>query len=263
MTWLLLAGLAVAAPRGKVVVDDAVEPMWDVGEADAVKLEIIEVFIENEAYDQALSAIAIVRADGLDAPDLDYLQARALIGKGLAGDAVSLLDDQYERDPERNRVLCLAYMHLSEVAQAEVACRKALKHTGRNANSQRVAELHNNLGFVLAAQGNYKAAIDEYREALELDPSLSRARNNLGFAEAALGRDDAALNSFRAALSPSYTDPDLIEAEAWYNLAVAQTLRGDIQHARVSYNHVLELVPGHARALQAIQDLTPNNKETP
>ena len=44
------------------------------------------------------------------------------------------------------------------------------------------ATAHSNLGGALTAKGDFQAAIREYQEALRLDPTLANAYNNLGYA---------------------------------------------------------------------------------
>ncbi len=257
MFLVLLTTLASAA-------DPQPTSTWDPAEAQQVQLELIEVLIDSKQPDKALYAITEVRAGGVSGAALDILQARALIAKGLPMDAVLLLEDQYMRDYERHRVVCLAYMDLKETDQAEVSCRKALRFAPSELPTTELADLHNNLGFVLASQNRHEEAILSYREALKLSPNLARARNNLGFSQAALGKDELALDTFRAALSASLGfDPEILEAEAYFNLGVAQQARGANQEAKDSFHQALKHVPGHAKAREALDQMTPNLKEAP
>jgi len=58
--------------------------------------------------------------------------------------------------------------------------------------SSRFAQASNNLGIVLAAQGNSDAAVSRYRVPIALDPNLVEAYVNLGKVLAEQGRlDDA------------------------------------------------------------------------
>jgi tetratricopeptide (TPR) repeat protein len=257
MLALLLASVALAA-------DPQPTSTWDPAEAEQVQLELIEVLIDSEQPDKALYAITEVRAGGVTGAPLDILQARALVAKGLPMDAVLLLEDQYMRDFQRHKVVCLAHMDLKETEAAEVNCRKALRFAPSDLTSTDLADLHNNLGFVLASQNRHEEAILSYREALKLSPNLARARNNMGFSQAALGQDDKALDTFRAALSASLGfDPEILEAEAYFNLGVAQLARGADQEAKDSFHTALKHVPGHAKARAALDKMTPNLKEAP
>ncbi len=237
---------------------------WDPAEAEQVQLELIEVLIDSKQPDKALYAITQVRAGGMTGADLDILQARALVAKALPMDAILLLENQYMRNYQRHKVMCLAHMDLKETDEAELNCRKALRFAPGTLSSIDVADLHNNLGFVLASQNRHEEAIHSYREALKLSPNLTRARNNMGFSQAALGQDETALNTFRSALSASLGfDPEILEAEAHFNLGVAQLARGADQQAKGSFHTALKHVPGHANARDALDQMTPNLKEAP
>ncbi len=244
--WMACAG-RVGVPTPDVVA-------WDVEDKDMVRMEVIEAFIDSGNCDRALYAISTVRADGLEGRTLDLLQARALICKGLPGDALNLLDKHYLRDAERNRVVCLAHMDLGEIAEAQKACLAAIKHTPRSDDASRRADLQNNYGFTLAAGGRHEDAIMAYQEALRLDPDLHRARNNYAFSLAALGQDDQAWKQFLAAQSP-LSGPETAQANAWLNLGLAQQGRGDTEAARESFQRALDLVPGHSRATDALASL--------
>jgi tetratricopeptide (TPR) repeat protein len=71
-----------------------------------------------------------------------------------------------------------------------------------------------NLANVLAALGKTEAAVERYRQAVEIDPQYAAAWSNLGNAVATLGEVDEALDAWRRAVE---IDPDLTEAV--YNLA--------------------------------------------
>ena len=75
---------------------------------------------------------------------------------------------------------------------------------------------HYNLGNAYADLGEYANAIESYKQAIKLDPTLSKPHNNLGLAYAALNRMSEAADEFKAAvrLRPQY-------AEAHFNLGVA------------------------------------------
>ena len=79
-----------------------------------------------------------------------------------------------------------------------------------------------------------------------------------------MGKDEKALDTFRAALSASLGfDPEILEAEAYFNLGVAQLARGADQEAKGSFHTTLKHVPGHANARDALDQMTPNLKEAP
>jgi len=243
---LACAGGRVGAPPPETV--------WDPENRNTVQMEVIEAYIDSGNCDRALYGISSVRNDGLADPNLDFLQARALLCKGLPGDAVKLLEDQYVRSPERNRLMCLAHMDMGQVDDAVQACGAALKHTPKNTDSERRAELFNNHGFTLAAAGRHDEAAEAFEDALQLDPDFHRARNNYAFSLAAQGHDNLAYDQFLAAQSPSGGIRQA-QANAWLNLGLAQQGRGDAEAARESFQNALQLVPDHPRATHALSSL--------
>jgi tetratricopeptide (TPR) repeat protein len=70
------------------------------------------------------------------------------------------------------------------------------------------AENHYNLGNALAALNETEKAVASYRQALQLDPSFSRAHNNLGVLELRRGNWREARASFEEALRhrPGYAE---------------------------------------------------------
>ncbi len=96
------------------------------------------------------------------------------------------------------------------------------------------SELLGDLGYVHYQQDRLEQAEDDLNRALDLDGRNQRALNNLGLVLAAQGKDDRALALFRQVSSP---------AEAYANLAYAQTQRGDLQAAESNYHRALESEP--------------------
>lgn len=249
-----MSPLLLLACAGRFAIQPPETGSWDVDEKDQIRIEVIEAYLDTGSCDRALHAISSVRNDGMQGPTLDLLQARAMICMGLPTDALILLEGRYERNPERNRVLCVAHMDLGNVEAAQAACAKAIKYTPRDTDADRRAELHNNYGFTLAAQGRHDEAIQAYQEALRLDPDMHRARNNYAFSLAAMGQDDQAWEQFLAAQSPLF-GPENAMANAWLNLGLAQQGRGDMEDARSSFHKALALVPDHPRANDALSTL--------
>lgn len=86
-------------------------------------------------------------------------------------------------------------------------------------------------------------AMDAYRRALELDPSLAAAHTNLGIACYRRGKTDEARQHFERALS---LDPDL--PEAGYNLANLHEETGELDLAIAEYRRVALTSPTFADA---------------
>ena len=84
------------------------------------------------------------------------------------------------------------------------------------------AEVHNNLGNVLSAQGKIDEAADQYQRAVTLKPGLPEAHNNLGNVLRDRGELDQALAGYEMAvqLRPNF-------AEAHYGRSNLKTFRAD------------------------------------
>lgn len=225
---------------------------WSVEERDEVRLEVVHALLERQRYDLALKAISELRSDGLSDLQLDLYQAEALTGQKLYSESVALLKKMAPKGgDERLKLLGLAYFGQSDLDNAA----RAFKRAARQASRSDKPDLFNNLGFALAADGQHEEAIEAYTKALSLDPSLARARNNMGFSLAALGRDDEAHAAFRAAAETSGVAGTRAQAEAWYNLGVARTIREDANGAREAWTGALHQNPDHAQARAALDAL--------
>lgn len=123
------------------------------------------------------------------------------------------------------------------------------------------AEAHNNLGYALLVTGRASAAIEHCEEALRIDPGHSLAHNNLGNALVQTGRASEAIDHYKQTLrmSPNFAD-------AHFNLAAALAQMGRISEAIEELKAALRINPNDADArnnlmkLEAVQKTTPANK---
>jgi predicted O-linked N-acetylglucosamine transferase (SPINDLY family) len=113
-----------------------------------------------------------------------------------------------------------------------------------------VAEVHNDHGVILGAQGKLDAAAAAFEQAVRLKPDYIEARNNLGAALQQLGRrayesgrlDEALAQSRRlVALHPD-------AAGARNNLANVLRELGKTEDALAQYDHALAIDPGFVAA---------------
>ena len=90
---------------------------------------------------------------------------------------------------------------------------------------------HNNRGDAYVAQGNFDAAINDYDQAISLNPDFARPFNNRGFAYLKKGDYDRALKDFDQAikLKSDY-------GRAFANRAEVHQLRHDYQSAVRDYD---------------------------
>jgi len=86
--------------------------------------------------------------------------------------------------------------------QATDTLKQALKRAqGEAEPAEAMALIENALGFALAAQSNYKAAIPHYRKALQAKPEYPVALNNLAYALEKQLKPDEAREAYEQALN--------------------------------------------------------------
>jgi tetratricopeptide (TPR) repeat protein len=100
------------------------------------------------------------------------------------------------------------------------------------------ADEHLRNGIDAQRRGDVSAAINEYRQALAMEPTLLEARANLGAALAAAGQFDAAIDEDNRALEQA---PGNIALKK--NLGLAYYKKGDMVHARTEFAAVNAVRP--------------------
>jgi tetratricopeptide (TPR) repeat protein len=107
-----------------------------------------------------------------------------------------------------------------------------------------IAEVHNNMGFLLHQRGDSVGALAEYRKAIAINPADPGALNNLGSALRDLGSIEEAEVCYRRALSIKQDHP-----EANNNLGMLLSDRGQQSEALACYRKALSVDPAHPGAL--------------
>jgi tetratricopeptide (TPR) repeat protein len=103
------------------------------------------------------------------------------------------------------------------------------------------AEEHRKKGALLNAQGNYDAAIPEFRQALRLMPDLTRAHFGLGEALQGKGDLDGAMAEYKTVLSRYPDDPD-----THTSMGTLLQKKGDLDGAIAEYRTALRQRPDDA-----------------
>ncbi len=116
--------------------------------------------------------------------------------------------------------------------------------TGRNnAHLYKLALAHSQDGEVYSKNGDYEKAIQEFNEALRLNPGLASAHYNRGEIYFQRGDYQQAIRDFTRTigLAPDYTF-------AYYSRGVANERTGEIEEAILDFTHTVRLKPSYAPA---------------
>lgn len=105
---------------------------------------------------------------------------------------------------------------------------------------------HNNLGIVLARQGEYEEAIYHYKEAIRIKPDDFQAHNNLG---GALDKQGDHISAIRHYLESLRINPD--DPVTHYNLGLSLLDTGNYADAASHLDEALRKRPGFAEAFFA------------
>ena len=109
---------------------------------------------------------------------------------------------------------------------------------------------HHNLGHALAVQGNQRAAIPHFNEALRLRPNYAQAYQNRGSAYAAQGQTEAAMADFREAIRwrPDYES-------AYCCLASLLAQQSKLAEAESNFVAAVHFKPDYAEAHMKLGNL--------
>jgi len=121
------------------------------------------------------------------------------------------------------------------------------------------AEAHNNLGYALSVTGRTSAAIEQCKEALRIDPTYAHAHNNLGNALAQTGRASEAIDHYKQTLR---MNPN--SADAHSNLGAALAQMGRISEAIEELKAAVRINPNNIDArnnLIYVEGLQKSNQE--
>lgn len=104
-------------------------------------------------------------------------------------------------------------------------------------------QAHNNLGLFLRNSGRMYEAIDEYQQALRIDPTSAETHNNLGAVYQFTNQPSAAIEQYEAAvrIKPDYPGMQ-------FNLGQVLLLQGEIPEAIDHLEQAVRLAPDNANA---------------
>lgn len=215
------------------------------GDSVQVRLELVDVLLEQGRPDSALTLITTLRTEGIDTVALSVVEAQAMGATGMLTEASTILAEVVADHPDHGPawaalgVIRLGAEDLEGALPALTQATTLLPHN---------PDVRNNLGFAQLAAGQHATAITTLREALHIAPSDPRIRTNLAYALVGDGQTVQALELFRA---------DGSEADAQYHLGVGLEMGGHLDNARLAYTAAITANPQHQHSLEALDRLSP------
>jgi tetratricopeptide (TPR) repeat protein len=218
--------------------------------------ELTDVFaIQDEIAQSVVSALRLTllgETPSVVATDTRaytlYLQARHLATRGTPQsmlDAIPLYRQSLEIDPQFIPAWLGLGANFSNMASTKdmspaeaypeimTAARRVLEIDATNAD-----------GHVLMAwaedntAGNYQAALNHYKKALELDPNNTRARGGLALLYRHLGQIDRAI-----LMQESLLEIDPVNASLYFNLGMSYVAADDLARAATAFDNALSINP--------------------
>jgi tetratricopeptide (TPR) repeat protein len=196
-------------------------------------------YFNAQQYDKAAAPLALAYAGEPANIELRRMLALAWFNAEAFDKAAELLASDPGRDaePSLQYAYGLALVRSDRAAEAEDIFTRLLTQHGDN------AELHVVLGQAHAQQGDYDAAIESLRRALELRPSVAEANSTLGTIYLRQGRLAEASAALKAELAAHPED-----TRAQHTLATVLDLEGQSAEALSILKSVLKTRPDYAAA---------------
>lgn len=158
---------------------------------------------------------------------------------------------EFPRAPVLHNIVGAANMGLKRLDTALQNYRQALEI------NPHYAEAHNNMANALKDKGDLEAAIASYQEAIRLKPDYAEAHNNMGTVLLAQGHAEAAIASFERAieLKPDYARACNNMAAAHNDLGMELSSQGDFAGAKAHYKTAIKLNPAHFSGYNNLGDV--------
>jgi len=182
-----------------------------------------------------------------DCQQKSFFLAYALRHAGRYDEALASLDKAKSQQGDIQKIALERIATLRHAGKFEEAA-KELKGIS---NFQKVsAEYHYQAARLYEATGNYEASMENFQEAIEINPSHHKALFHLAYACDLRGDEEAAIDYYRQVVqqSPMYVS-------ALLNLAVLYEDHGEYEKAARCVEKVLDAHPNHARALLYEKDI--------
>jgi len=137
---------------------------------------------------------------------------------------------------------------------AIAACGRAITSGIYNGNN--LANLFLNRGVEYSSKGDNDRAIQDYDQAIRLNPKHANTFYNRGVAYRSKGQYDRAIADYDQAIRLNPQDADF-----FFERGVAYGLKGQYDRAISNYNEAIRLDPQHASAIKYRQEATAKKKQ--
>ena len=215
-----------------IVVDPAVIPhqLGRLMQNERAKTELMRIRDKLDGYQKELATAQERLATTKDAAEAKlFLQHRS--------DILGLIDTE-----EQFAHTWMSLLGAREREQHEDRAKQETRTQKKElAGTPDNAEEHRKKGGLLNKQGNYDAALAEFRQALRIMPDLDRAHLGIGAALQGKGDVDGAIAEYRSLLARHPNDPDTHN-----NLGTALQQKGDVAPAIAEYRTALQFQPDDA-----------------
>lgn len=186
-----------------------------------------------------LSASGCARREAVPTPE-----DRVVMHQVVKGETLAMIAEDYYGDPSRADELGqINGLHGTDLDPGTVIQIVMNPRELERFKSHKQARVPYNRGLELSAKGSYLEAIEQFQDALQIDPDFIEARYNLGVTYQKMNAYDRALKQFVTVVRLRPERPD-------YRFA-AGTCRFHLQQYRRAagdFERVLELDPGHLKA---------------
>ena len=228
-------------------------------EPEMVEAMIMLGFVFEQTGDPMSALDQYTTALALDPGNINALRSRAGVNLELHRDREAIQDLErlcdlgLDGDGARIR-LAVAYLRLGELDTARDHYRKALD---LNLEALDEAQVRHHLGLIEDRSGSTERAVEEYRTALALDPSLTAARLDLASALNRLGQHQEAVELYRQVIEvdPRSSRARRGEADALASMGRWREARQCLEEGWQALPESGELLHALARLLASADDL--------
>ncbi len=173
----------------------------------------LRLFMRSQKFDAALELVEWHIRQNPNQPRLYMAQAMVYQRQGNFVAAIKSLTKVLELEPnhgDASLTLCLIFAELGQYDEASEIFTRARPHCkSRQANAKKaIAEFHRKTAAAYAAAGIMYPAIQEYKKALDLDPSLDECGFALAELYANLGQKDKRIDELNRVLENDPSNPD-------------------------------------------------------